>query len=112
MSNTLGDVRLWVVCNSNHTHTTAHGANEVIAHNFERMQHPRMRAWLQGEGREPSNAAIGIVSTAPAVAIHRRIDSEGGVSVADVCQAIAALQKALQRAQARSVREDRQACAA
>lgn len=85
---------------------------EIIAHNSEQMQHPRTRAWLRGEGREPSNTAIGIVSTAPTVAIHRRIDSEGGVSIADVTLAIVALQKALKRAQARSVREDQQACAA
>lgn len=46
---------------------------EVIQHNACQMQHPKMRAWLVGNGREPDNGAAGIVSTTPRARIFSKL---------------------------------------
>lgn len=75
--------------------------SEAIQHNAAQMQHPRMRAWLTGNGREPDNAAAGIVSTAPHAQLVARMRRGEPVTIAEVCQAIARMQRNLQRMQKR-----------
>lgn len=75
--------------------------SEVIQHNARQMQHPKMRAWLTADGREPDNAAAGIVSTAPGTQLIARMRRGEAVTVAEVCQAIAKMQRQLQRKQKR-----------
>ncbi len=75
--------------------------SDVIAHNWRQMQHPRMRAWLTGTGKEPQDGAAGIVSTAAAEQIRRQRQRGEAVTLAEVAVAIAKMQKGMQRAQRR-----------
>jgi len=60
-----------------------------------------MRAWLTADGREPDNATAGIVSTAPGAQLVARMRRGESVTLAEVCQAIARMQRNLQRTQKR-----------
>lgn len=75
--------------------------SEVIQHNARQMQHPKMRAWLTADRREPDNGAAGIVSTAPHAQLIARMQRGEPVTIAAVCQAIARMQRNLQRMQKR-----------
>ncbi|WP_418648514.1 hypothetical protein ACNQFN_08270 [Thauera butanivorans] len=75
--------------------------SEVIQHNAAQMQHPHMRAWLTADRREPDNGAAGIVSTAPHAQLIARMRRGEAVTLAEVCQAIARMQRNLQRMQKR-----------
>lgn len=74
---------------------------EVLQHNWRQMQHPRMRAWLVGNGKEPQDGVAGIVSTAAAAQIRRQHQRGEAVTLAEVAVAIAKMQKGMQRAQRR-----------
>lgn len=73
--------------------------NDAIRHNARQMQHPKMRAWLTADRREPDNGAAGIVSTAPYAQLVARMRRGESVTLAEVCQAIAKMQRQLQRTQ-------------
>lgn len=72
--------------------------SDVIAHNSARMQHSFIRRWLTEGGAEPADKIVGIVSTAPAVRIQRALQRQEPVSIADVSNAIATMQRGLARA--------------
>lgn len=76
----------------------------VIQHNAARMQHSHVKAWLVADRREPCDTRIGIVSTAPAAQIRRRLLAGDTVTVAEVSLAIARMQRAVARAVERAKR--------
>lgn len=78
----------------------------AIQHNARQLQHPKMRAWLTADGREPDNAAAGLVSTAPGAQLIARMRRGESVTLAEVCQAIAKMQRQLQRTQKRLAERD------
>lgn len=78
--------------------------HEVIEWNGRLMKNTQVQAWLRNDGnerKEPDNAIIGIVSTAPVVQIYRHIDAAGGISVGIVAAAIEKMQRDLRRARKR-----------
>jgi len=75
--------------------------SDAIRHNSRQMQHPKMRAWLTADRREPDNGVAGIVSTAPYAQLVARMRRGEAVTLAEVCQAIARIQRNLQRTQKR-----------
>ena len=72
-------------------------ASEVMKHNWKQMQHPRIRAWLTSDRREPDNGVAGIVSTAPHAQIRARLLRGEEVTIAEVSDAIARMQRNLAR---------------
>lgn len=76
-------------------------ASQVIQHNSVQMQHPRMRAWLTGNGREPDNSQARIVSTLPYAQIVARMRRGEAVTIGEVAEATARLQRNLARKQKR-----------
>ncbi|CAH1745635.1 protein of unknown function [Thauera humireducens] len=76
-------------------------ASQVIQHNSVQMQHPRMRAWLTGNGREPDNGSSGIVSALPYAQIVARMRRGEAVTIGEVSEATARLQRNLARKQKR-----------
>lgn len=76
-------------------------ASQVIQHNATQMLHPRMRAWLTGNGREPDNGAAGIVSALPYAQIVARMRRGEEVAISEVFEATARLQRNLARKQKR-----------
>lgn len=81
-----------------------HVTRDVIRHNAARMPHSRIKAWLLTDRREPCDTRIGIVSTAPAAQIRRRLLAGDAVTVAEVSLAIARMQRAVARAVERAKR--------
>lgn len=81
-----------------------HVTRDVIRHNSARMSHSRIKAWLVADRREPCDTRIGIVSTAPAAQIRRRLLAGDAVTVAEVSLAIARMQRAVARAVERAKR--------
>ncbi|MDO9597009.1 MAG: hypothetical protein Q7J47_04740 [Azoarcus sp.] len=74
--------------------------SDVIAHNAQRMNHPLVRAWLTGVGREPSARTTGMVSSSPAVRLEKRLEAGEAVTLGDVFATIVKLQKDLHYARA------------
>lgn len=79
-----------------HTASTAIAHNS--AHNSARMHHPLILGWLTEGGAEPADRIVGLVSTAPAARIHLALQRQEPVSIADVSNAIATMQRGLARA--------------
>lgn len=81
--------------------------HEVIEWNGRLMANTQVQAWLRDQRKEPDNSIIGLVSTAPAVQIHKHIDAAGGIAVGLVAAAIEKMQRDLRRARDRIAIRDR-----